>query len=212
MRWRAAWAQGRLMIRIAPLLGREGIQAVMYQNLTGRLTLLSFVLIRSAPALAGEHPVSDIPLHAAALPPSLSLSQPPGDPPFSATEFRPRKSSLPAADPAGRTGTIIDAPMLQGTSVWQQMAQYRSQDRVRLLTLWQARGSTLSLQAGRHGGPTLQWSTPWVNREGSSQGLLDRLFASPSRSAANTLRSPSARPALVPAAKPADFTPGVSAK
>jgi hypothetical protein len=213
MRWRAACAQGRLMIRIALLLrGREGIQAVMSQNLTGRLTLLSLVLIRGAPALAGEHAAGDFPLHASALPSSFSLSQPPADPKFSATEFRPRKSSLPAADPANRTGPILDAPMLKDTSVWQQMAQYRSQDRVRLLTLWQARGSTLSLQAGRHGAPTLQWSTPWVNREGVSHGLLDRLFASPSRSAANTFRTPSARPATIPAVKPAEFPPGISAK
>jgi hypothetical protein len=184
----------------------------MSQNLAGHLTLLSFVLIRGAPALAGEHVASDFALHASALPPSFLVTRPLRDPPFSATEFRPRNSSLPVADPANRTGPVLDAPMLQSTSVWQQMAQYRSQDRVRLLTLWQARGSTLSLQAGRHGGPTLQWSTPWVNREGASQGLLDRLFASPSRSAANAFHSPSARPASIPAAKPADFTPGISAK
>jgi hypothetical protein len=182
----------------------------MSQNLVGRLTLLAFALFGGPPALAGEHAASDLPMHASALPPSFSLHRPLADPEFSATEFRPRKSSMQAADPASRTGPALDAPMLQGTSVWQQMAQYRSQDRVRVLTLWQARGSTLSLQAGRHGAPTLQWSTPWVSREGAPQGLLDRLFASPSRSA-NVFRSPFARPASVTAAKPADF-PGISTK
>ena len=182
----------------------------MSQNLATRLTLLSFVLVRGAPALAGEHAAGDLPLRAAALPPSFSLSRPVADPPFSATEFRPRKSSIAAPDPASRSGPILDAPLLQGTSLAQQMAQYRSQDRLRLLTLWQNKGSTLSLQAGRHGVPTLQWSTPWVNREGATQGLLDRLFVSPSRGAAS-FRSPSVRPASVPV-RPADVPPGINTK
>jgi hypothetical protein len=174
----------------------------MPRNLATRLTLLSFVLIRHAPALAGEPAAGDL----------LSLSRPPADPSYSSTEFRPRKSSIEAAEFTSRTGLNLDAPMLQGNSLWQQMAQFKSQDRVRLLTLWQMKGSTLSLQAGRHGAPTLQWSTPWVSHEGVAQGLFDRLFASPSRSAAISFRSPAARPASAPAAKPADFAPGISAK
>jgi hypothetical protein len=101
--------------------------------------------------------------------------------------------------------------MLRSTSVWQQMADFKSQDRVRLLTLWQTRGSSLSLQAGRRGAPSLQWSTPWVRREGKSQGLFDRLLAVPARAAANNLRSSTARPAGVPAqSKPLDLSSGIS--
>jgi hypothetical protein len=190
-----------------PLSGREGTQG-MPRNLATRLTLLSFVLVRGAPALAGEHAVSDLPLRASALPPSFALNRPLPDPPFSATEFRPRRSSIEAADQVRKTGPILDAPLLQGTSLAQQMAQFKSQNRVRLLTLWQTQGSTLSLQAGRHGAPTLQWSTPWVNRAGANQGLLDHLL--PSR--APSFRSPSAKAANAPVARPADFPPGISTK
>jgi hypothetical protein len=84
--------------------------------------------------------------------------------------------------------------MLRSTSVWQQLGDYKSQDRVRLLTLWQTRGSSLSLQAGKRGAPSLQWSTPSVRRGGTSQGLFDRLLAVPARAAGNTLRSSVSRP------------------
>jgi hypothetical protein len=179
----------------------------MSQSLATRLTLLSFVLVRGAPALAGEHTAGDLPLRSSAVPPSFALSRP-LDPPFSATEFRPRRSSIAAADQASKTGPLLDAPMLQG-SLAQQMAQFKSQNRVRVLTLWQTQGSTLSLQAGRHGAPTLQWSTPWVNREGATQGLLDHLL--PARSVAS-FHSPSAKAAGAPVARPADFPPGISTK
>jgi hypothetical protein len=167
-------------------------------------TLLVFMLVSTAPVLAGEQATSDFPLHASASPRSFSLGRPGAENPvFSATEFRPRKSSMQAEDPARQASPFFDAPMLQGTSIGEQLAQSRSQDRVRLLTLWQAKGSTLSLQAGRHGGPSLQWSTPWVNREDVSRGLLDRLFPAASRSAAYTYRSAAARPASAPVSAPA---------
>ena len=103
--------------------------------------------------------------------------------------------------------------MLQDPSVWQQLAQYKSQNRVRLLTLWQTQGSTLSLQAGRHGGPSLQWSTPWVNREDASRGLLDRLFPRPSRSAnRSTVARPASALVSAPAPSPRDLTPAISPK
>lgn len=94
---------------------------------------------------------------------------------YSPTEFRPRKRSPDKLESAGSRSSIIDAPMLQSTSVWQHLAEYRSQDRVRLLTLWQTKGSSLSLQAGKHGVPSLQWSTPWAH-QGASSGLFDRLL------------------------------------
>jgi hypothetical protein len=120
---------------------------------------------------------------------------------------------MQAADAARGTSPVLDAPMLKNTSVWQQLAQYKSQDRVRLLTLWKTQSSTLSLQAGRHGAPSLQWSTHWVKREDASRGLLDRLFSPPSR---NTNRSTAVRPAsaLVSAPAPSarELTPGFSTK
>ena len=67
-------------------------------------------------------------------------------PRFSATDFSPRKHTVLDAEPAA--AAYSDTPMLHGTTVWQRMNDYRSHDRVRLLTLWQSSGSILSLQAG----------------------------------------------------------------
>jgi len=131
---------------------------------------------------------------------------------FSATEFRPRRHGV-SLDFPGNGAAIIDAPMVRSTSVWQQLADYKSQDRVRLLTLWQTRGSSLSLQAGKHGAPSLQWSTPWVRREGTSRGLFDRLLTVPARAAGNNLRSGVPRTTAVPApSKSLDLSSGISTK
>jgi hypothetical protein len=44
------------------------------------------------------------------------------------------------------------------------------------------------LQAGKHGSPSLQWSTPWMQRGTSSRGLFDRLLPVSPRSFVNTVR------------------------
>jgi hypothetical protein len=106
---------------------------------------------------------------------------------FSATEFRPRNHGLIAADSATRQPPIIDAPMPKDTSIGRQLAEFKSQDRLRLLTLWRNSASSLSLQAGRHGMPSLQWSTPWMHRDAVSRGLFDR-FLTP-RSVGGGVRS-----------------------
>jgi hypothetical protein len=98
---------------------------------------------------------------------------------FSATEFRPRRHSFVDVDPSLGGRSVIDAPMLQGSSLWQQMAEFRAESRVRLLTLWQTRGSSLSLQAGKRGAPSLQWSSPSVHRNTAARGLFDRLLPAP---------------------------------
>jgi hypothetical protein len=107
---------------------------------------------------------------------------------YSQTEFRPRKRSLDKLESARSEGSIIDTPMLKDTSVWQQLAEYKSQDRVRLLTLWQTKGSSLSLQAGKRGAPSLQWSTPWAH-QGASHGLFDRLLTARPRMGGSNSRS-----------------------
>ncbi|HEY2780137.1 MAG TPA: hypothetical protein VGI90_05160 [Steroidobacteraceae bacterium] len=95
---------------------------------------------------------------------------------FSATEFRPRKPALIGADSATRPPSIIDAPMPKDTSIGRQLAEFKTQDRVRLLTLWRSSASSLSLQAGKRGMPSLQWSTPWMHRDAVSRGLFDRFL------------------------------------
>jgi hypothetical protein len=192
------------------------------------LTLVLCSVVRATQALAGDTPSGADSAHGAAnaansrdnrnvsasmfSAPFVS-AKPLIDDGFSATEFRPRMHSVASSDSASSGASIIDAPMLRSTSVWQHMADYKSQGRVRLLTLWQMRGSSLSLQAGRHGAPSLQWSTPWVHREGTSRGLFDRLLAMPARAAGNTLRSSVARPTSV-AAQPKlqDLGAGISTK
>ena len=192
------------------------------------LTLVLCSVVRATQALAGDQPSGADSAHGAAnaansrdarnvsasmfSAPFVS-AKPLIDDGFSATEFRPRMHSVASSDSARSGASIIDAPMLRSTSVWQHMADYKSQDRVRLLTLWQTRGSSLSLQAGRRGAPSLQWSTPWVRREGTSQGLFDRLLVAPARVAGNALRSGVPRPTGIAAlSKPLELGSGVSTK
>jgi hypothetical protein len=204
------------------------------------LTLVLCSVVRATQALAGDQPsnadfalkhdfqdqaaVPMFPVPSAAVPmfsvPFVSVKplanevKPLVSDAFSATEFRPRRHSVMGLDSPSSETSIIDAPMLRSTSVWQQMADYKSQDRVRLLTLWQTRGSSLSLQAGKRGAPSLQWSTPWVHREGTtSRGLFDRLLTVPVRAAGNNLRSSVARPTgVAPQPRPLGSSPGTSIK
>jgi hypothetical protein len=104
-----------------------------------------------------------------AAPPALTFQA------FSTTEFRPRHHAAFDSDTA--VTVFGDAPILRSTTVWQRMAEYKSQNRVRVLTLWESSGSTVSIQAGRRGDPSLQWTSRLMNRGGSTQGLLDRLFS-----------------------------------
>jgi hypothetical protein len=202
------------MSEIGPISATIAGSAASRCNIIRENALLTLVLcsvVRTTQALAGDQSsnVDSAPMFSA---PFVS-AKPLADDAFSATEFRPRKHDVLGLDSARSGASIIDAPMLRSTSVWQQMADYKSQDRVRLLTLWQTRGSSLSLQAGRHGAPSLQWSTPWVHREGTSQGLFDRLLAVPVRAAGNNLRSSAARPTSVAAQpKPLDLSAGISTK
>ncbi len=191
------------------------------------LTLVLCSVVRATEALAGDQPSNadsalkhephDLrAVQGAAVPmfsPFVSV-KPLANDAFSATEFRPRRHSIMGLGSPRSEASIIDAPMLQSTSVWQQLADYKSQDRVRLLTLWQTGGSSLSLQAGKRGAPSLQWSTPWVHREGTtSRGLFDRLLAVPVRAAGNNLRSSVSRPTGAAAqAKPLGPSSGVNIK
>jgi len=185
--------------------------------------LMLFALVRASEALAGEqasitntavdpdsanlrHTSPSAPAPMAA--PGNFGAPPAGDyKVFSATDFSPRKPSVFDRDPA--INSFTDAPMLRGTTVWQRLAEYRSNDRVRLLTLWESRGSTISLQAGRRGDPSLQWTSRLTNHGGSTQGLLDRLFSVSLARAGNGFRN-ATRPAgatspAATTAKPADL-------
>lgn len=107
---------------------------------------------------------------------------------FSPTEFRARKPGLLEATAAADRAFVIDAPMLRDTSIARGLSEAKSQDRVRLLTLWQTRASSLSLQAGKRGAPSLQWSTPWMHRDAASRGLFDRWLPVSPRSLGSAVR------------------------
>jgi hypothetical protein len=167
--------------------------------------LVLYTLVRTSEALAGDQTtVTRVPLDPdlgdfrQSPPLSNSSIRPPadfaapvdaGNPNFSSTDFRPRKATLFDRDPSA--AAFDDTPMLHGTTVWQRMADYKSHDGVRLLTLWESRGSTISLQAGRKGDPSLQWTSRLMNRGGSTRGLLDRWFSVSLANAGNSLRGAS---------------------
>jgi hypothetical protein len=166
------------------------------------LTWVLYGVVRAGQALAGEQPSNDDSTLGAGgknfldtqtgtsmfTAPFVSAKPLADVEAYSQTEFRPRKRSLDKLESARSQGSIIDTPMLQDTSVWQQLAEYKTQNRVRLLTLWQTKGSSLSLQAGKRGAPSLQWSTPWAH-QGAPHGLFDRLLTARPRTGGGNSRS-----------------------
>ena len=102
--------------------------------------------------------------------------------------------------------------MLRGTTVWQRMSEYKSRDRVRLLTLWESSASTVSLQAGKGGDPSLQWTSRVMNRGGSTRGLLDQLFSVSFVGAGNAQRGATRSTSAQFAPKQARVGPVVSGK
>jgi hypothetical protein len=95
-------------------------------------------------------------------------------------EFRPRASVLPAPSPdADFRGSIAldKGGKLPLTSAWERMADFRSADGIRLLTVWQSTDSTLAVHQGKHGGASLEWTSHALNRGGASRGLFDHLVS-----------------------------------
>ncbi len=90
--------------------------------------------------------------------------------------FQPKKHSIFALDDAAVGGESLGSA-LRSTTVWQRLRDFRANGRVRLLTLWETQGSSISLQAGKHGDPSLQWSSRSMNRGGATRGLLDQWVA-----------------------------------
>jgi hypothetical protein len=95
---------------------------------------------------------------------------------FSNEEFRPRAHSTlsQAQAPASHNATLNDEPI--GGTLLQRFADFRARNQVRLVTLWEAGRSSLSLQAGRKGSPSLQWTSRLMNRGDAPRGLLDELL------------------------------------
>jgi hypothetical protein len=92
---------------------------------------------------------------------------------LSAKDFRPRGRSILDTD---FQVNVADGALIDDTTVWQRLAEYRTHDRLRVLTLWESGASTVSLQAGKKGDPSVQWTSRLMNRGGATRGLLDHLF------------------------------------
>lgn len=88
-------------------------------------------------------------------------------------DFRPRGQSIFGPDPHLATA---DDEIIHDTTVWQRLNEFRNRDRIRLLTLWESGASSVSLQTGKRGDPSLQWTSRLMNHGGATHGLLDRLF------------------------------------
>ena len=92
-----------------------------------------------------------------------------------ARDFQLRNSQLRAQgsefDPLTGQRTL---PM---SGAWQRLGDYRAPGGERLLTLWRTAGGTVALNAGRHGGPSLQWSSRMSAQETTPVGLFDHLLA-----------------------------------
>jgi hypothetical protein len=183
------------------------------------LTLVLCTLVRGGEVFAADAPMNadsnakadEINAHGASQPAAMILSDPvllarqfSAPAPLSTSAFRPRPAAQSESQ-MSRGGFMMDEHLMGTTTVWQQLSQFRSEDRVRLLTIWQTRASSVSLQADKHGGPSLQWSSPWMIRGRSSNGLLDRLFNVPSRGIASRISGAKGTPAPSPL-KPAEAT------
>jgi hypothetical protein len=152
------------------------------------LAIVVYAVARSGEALAADGislahefgPAEHTPPLALNVSPEFALpphfAQAPAAHEFSATEFSPRKYPAFGAAPISAPPTG-DARSLSTTTVWQRLADYRTHDRVRLVTLWETTGSTLSIQAGKRGEPSLQWTSRAMNRGGATRGLLDRMIS-----------------------------------
>lgn len=98
----------------------------------------------------------------------------PEAPIYSSHEFRAHGPSLSENNTHTAAG---ESPLMSNTTVWQRLSDYRTHDRLSLVTLWETGGNSLSLQAGRKGDPTIQWTSRLMGHPGTGRGLLDELFS-----------------------------------
>lgn len=114
-----------------------------------------------------------VPPSSFAVPEAYSMPNMPESKSFSTKDFRPRGHSIMDLDPHL---SVTDDALISDMPAWQRLSEFRTRDRVQVLTLWKSHASTVSLQAGKHGSPSLQWTSRLMNRGGATRGLLDRLF------------------------------------
>ena len=153
-------------------------------------------------------PQARLPLLTLSLPPNYEAVELPQTRTFPLRDFRPRGRSVLDKDPPDSATEA--APLIHGTTVWQRMSDYRVHDRVRVLTLWEAGGSSVSLLAGKKGEPSLQWTSRSLNHGRASRGLLDKFFSTSIAGAARSLHLPSHTSGSEAAAEPARVLPSAA--
>ena len=151
--------------------------------------LVAITLVRAGEALAGEQASdagaigrvepsgsgqsTELPASVFGAPGRYSVSGIAGTNAPSPEEFRPRRHSIFESDvPVD----FADDKLISDTPVWQRLSEFRTFDRVRVLTLWRSSLSSVSLQAGKKGNPSLQWTSRLLNSGEATDGLLDRLL------------------------------------
>jgi hypothetical protein len=91
---------------------------------------------------------------------------------FPSKDFRPRGRSILDAPPVeGATGESLESDK----TLWERLPEYRNQNKIRLLTLWESGMGAVSIQADHKGDPYLQWTSHLMNRGGASHGVFDHL-------------------------------------
>jgi hypothetical protein len=120
-------------------------------------------------------------------------------PSYSPKDFRPRGHSIFETDAGAPSGENLAFDK----TIWERLDEYRSRDRVRVLTLWESGTGAVSLQTDHRWGPSLQWTSHLMNRGGATHGLLDRLvpvthLTGGSASHVSTGHSSTPAPAKVP--------------
>jgi len=181
-------------LRDAQMRGAAARHGGARDTLTALLLLL--VLIRAGAVMAGEQAsfavvppkpefkarpdsAHELPSPATALfdlPKTYQATEPATGDMQALGDFRPRGRSVQERD--SQIAVLQDEPMQRSTSMWQRLSDYRSHGRVRLLTLWEMAGSSVSLQAGRKGEPSLQWTSHSMNHGGAPRGVFDQLLPS----------------------------------
>ncbi len=176
-------------------------------SLSGRLgercapVLLAVLLVRAGCAFA-EEPGSDTrgaerepsvrgpspgPANFAMPPPRWStaeLGAPEVAPKFQLpSDYSPREYRALGPGSAQREPGVAagDArPALKATSAWGRLEDYKTRGGIRLLTLWKSKFSSLSIQTGHGGIPSLQWTSRGGlgGSAGTTHGVLDQLLSS----------------------------------
>jgi hypothetical protein len=172
-----------------PAPGRTGRPRGACDGLLAGLMILT--LVRTGEALAGEHlsiagDALKPNLHPAPGPTSLSAAvvgiptnlqalDLTADETFPGQSFRPRGRSI--LEKESPFGGPVETPLISNTTVWQRLSEYHTRDRLRVLTLWEIGGNSVSLQAGKKGDPSLQWTSRLMSHGRATHGILDELFA-----------------------------------